>query len=268
MVTNDFETRYEWLRPAQLIERKKECPLVIMPLGPLEYHGPHLPLGTDALNATAVAHACCRKLGKGVVMPTLFAGTERERDPQLVEALGFKPGSYIVGMDFPSRLWNSHYFPEEVFALMVAAELDILVGQGYHDLFIVNGHGATNHGEVLRRLCVVYRNTRGVRIDFCLSYPQDIFDAGLGGHADIVETSMLAHYRPESVDLDTLPPQEIPIHYQDFSIVDGPGFSPHYDRDHVVRTDPREATAERGKAWFDQVVNETVTKIENFLKQG
>jgi hypothetical protein len=32
----DFETRYEYLRPGQLIERRDVCPLVIVPVAPLE----------------------------------------------------------------------------------------------------------------------------------------------------------------------------------------------------------------------------------------
>ena len=54
----EFETRYEWLRPGQLRQRRDQCPLVFVPVGPLEYHGPHLPLGVDAINCTQVAHAC------------------------------------------------------------------------------------------------------------------------------------------------------------------------------------------------------------------
>jgi hypothetical protein len=103
----EFETRYEWLRPGQLIARREQCPLVIVPVAPLEYHGPHLPIGTDPINCGMVAHACCRKLGKGVVLPTIMTGTERERGPAIVESLGFAEGEFIVGMDFPS--WRRNF---------------------------------------------------------------------------------------------------------------------------------------------------------------
>ena len=102
-----FETRYEWLRPGQLRARQTECPLVLFPLAPLEYHGPHMPMGTDPINAGCVAHACCKELRRGVVRPTMFLGTERERDPDTLESLGFKRDQYIVGMDFPARQWSS-----------------------------------------------------------------------------------------------------------------------------------------------------------------
>jgi len=50
------------------------------PLGPLEWHGPHLPLGVDALNAEAVAWRVAQEVG-GVVLPALYVDTERERPP-------------------------------------------------------------------------------------------------------------------------------------------------------------------------------------------
>ena len=77
-------------------------PLIIVPVAPLEYHGPHMPVGTDPINASQVSHACCKKLRKGVVLPTMFMGTEREHGPACVESLGFEPGKYVVGMDFPT----------------------------------------------------------------------------------------------------------------------------------------------------------------------
>ena len=104
-------------------EERFQCSLILFPLSPLEYHGPHMPVGVDAINASRIAHECCRRLKKSVVRPTLTIGTECEREPELLESLGFDQGSYIVGMDFPSRLWNSHYMREEIFAIVLAEEL-------------------------------------------------------------------------------------------------------------------------------------------------
>jgi creatinine amidohydrolase len=260
----EFETRYEWLRPAQLVERRSVCPLVIVPVGPLEYHGPHLPVGVDAINCTRVAHAACRKLQKGVVLPTMTMGTERERRPAQVESFGFEPGTRIVGMDFPGRLWNSHYLPEEVFALHLAAELRILIGQGYRYIYIANGHGAVNHGAAINRLCVELSNTTPAKLAYRLTLPQKVLD-GRAGHADAVETSLLMHYNRDSVDCGALPPRDVPIRTSDFSIVDGPGFTPQYHRDHVVRDDPRDGTAEQGAEYFNQTVNELAADVERLI---
>lgn len=261
-----FETRYEWLRPGQLNARKAQCPLVLFPLGPLEYHGPHMPLGTDPLNAAFVAHACCRRLGKGVVLPTMYVGTERERDPDMLESLGFKRDDYVVGMDFPSRQWNSHYLPEEVFALVVASELRCLIRQGYTYIFIVNGHGAFNHNAVLKRLCIELSNTTSAQVDFAIGVPEQAAAAGAIGHADIAETSLVMFYNQAAVDVGTLPPKDVPLKYVDFSVVDGQGFiASKPDRLVPKEFDPRDSDPQIGKLHFETTIAEICGKIERLV---
>jgi creatinine amidohydrolase len=92
------------MRPEEIIEERERLPLIYLPIGPLEWHGPHLPLGTDPLHAREVAIGLAKKLG-GVVLPPYFIGTERERKPEMLESIGFKKKEWIVGMDFPE---NSH----------------------------------------------------------------------------------------------------------------------------------------------------------------
>src|SRR5215472_5306080 len=48
-------------------------PIVIVPVGALEAHGPHLPLGADQLQAEATAMAIADRLG-ALVAPTLAYG--------------------------------------------------------------------------------------------------------------------------------------------------------------------------------------------------
>ena len=183
----------------------------------------------------------------------------------MIESLGLPPGSYVVGMDFPTRLWNSHYLPEEVFALVLRAELAILIGQGYRYVFVASGHGAVNQQETIARLCIEFQNTTPARLDHDLAICREAVETGLAGHADIVETSLLMHYQPGSVDLATLPPREVPIRYQDYSVVDGAGFSTNYHPQHLVRYDPRDATAAKGRKWFEDCVQELTTRIEQWL---
>lgn len=263
----EFETRYEWLRPGQLKERQAQCPLILFPLGPLEYHGPHMPLGTDPLNATFVAHACCRRMGRGVVLPTMFVGTERERDPDMAESLGFKRDEYVVGMDFPSRQWNSHYLPEEVFALIVAAETRCLISQGYTYIFIVNGHGAFNHNAVLKRLCIELSHTTPATVDFAIAFPEEAAATGAIGHADIAETSLMMHYNESAIDLSTLPPKNIPLKYTDFSVVNGQGFiASEPDRLVPKEFDPRDANPQAGKGHYEKILAEVCAKIERLIE--
>ncbi len=42
---------YEELCPAEFQERLQACPVAYLPLGTLEWHGPHLPLGADGIQS-------------------------------------------------------------------------------------------------------------------------------------------------------------------------------------------------------------------------
>ena len=120
---DDVETRQiALLRPDQIVQEIERCPLVYLPVGPLEWHGPHLPLGVDALNAEKVAQLSAQKTG-GLVLPTFYWGTERERSPEMLKWLGFEGDEWIVGMDFPANALPSMYAAEEVFALLIREQL-------------------------------------------------------------------------------------------------------------------------------------------------
>jgi creatinine amidohydrolase len=261
------EVRVQFLRPRELIKERAKVPLLYLPVAPLEWHGPHLPLGVDALNAEQAALAAAVRTG-GVVLPTLYSGTERERPPAMLESLGFRRDEYVLGMDFPRAkgLYRSFYFPEEIFALTVRAWLEQGIEHGYQYVYIVNGHGAFNHNEVLKRLCLEFSNTRGpVRVAYSLAFPEEEIAKAAIGHADAAETALMMHLDRDLVALDRLPPPGKKLKYADYSIVDSGGFSGSPGAGHTVpdRTDPRRrANAARGKKMFDQTVNELVAKVK------
>ena len=268
---NDREIRFEFLRPAQLKAELARCPLVFLPVAPLEYHGPHLPVGMDPINATQCALEACRRFGMGVVMPTLYMGTERERPDWMLESLGFHKGDWVVGMDFPTATWKSQYYQEHLFGLMVASTVEMLISQGYKVIVIVNGHGALNQRETLDRLAKHYSHTTDTTVIWKLALTLDVSEKNVG-HADVFETSLMLYYEKELfggekiVDLSELPPRSVPIHYLDFSIVDGPGFSENPAAGRVVQDDPRDATPEKGRRIFEDTVKTYLKVAEQALK--
>jgi creatinine amidohydrolase len=82
------EVRYHLLRPDQVVSRRNECPVVYIPIGNLEWHGVHNPLGADTLQAEGLAVLCAQK-GGGLVFPSLYYGESR------VE--------HLVEVSFPDR---------------------------------------------------------------------------------------------------------------------------------------------------------------------
>lgn len=260
MNDDNREVRLERLRPAEINQELERSPLAFQPIGPLEYHGPHLPVGTDPLVATECALEACRRLGRGVVFPTLFWGTERERPDWMLESLGFERGDHVVGMDFPTATWQSHYAPEHLFGIVVASRLEMMIRGGYRVIVIVNGHGATNHLLTLERLSIHYSRTTPCRVTGIEPVPIEPPEGGFGGHADAWETSlMLAIQEKVScgrplVDLGALPERQVAIHYPEYSVVDGRGFSRHPDPDRIVHDDPRDACAKDGGRYLEEQV--------------
>jgi creatinine amidohydrolase len=272
MADTGREIRYEWLRPEELLAERGRCPLVFLPVAPLEYHGPHLPLGVDAINATRVAREACRSLGKGVVYPTVHAGTDGDRQAWMLESLGLPRDSLVVGMDFPTARWKSHYAPDHVFALLLANEIEGLIAHGYRVVAVVNGHGAASQQETIRRLCDHYTRRTGTVVAGELAFPGDLDLVNLAGHADRFETSLMLHYqagkedaRSDAVDLSRLPDRSTPIRYPDFSVVDGPGFTRDPPADRVVREDPRDATRELGARLCGEAVDKILAMVRTAL---
>ena len=66
-----------------------EAPLLVVPLGSVEQHGPHLPLTTDTAIADAVARAAVPSLGGALLAPALAYGASGEHE-------GF-PGTISIG---------------------------------------------------------------------------------------------------------------------------------------------------------------------------
>jgi creatinine amidohydrolase len=240
------EVQMERMRPAEIVAEMKARPVVFLPVGPLEWHGPHLPLGTDPMIAHGVARRVASQVG-GVVLPALFVGTERERSPELLQHLGFKGDEYMVGMDFPANILKSLYYREEFFSLVVRETLDLLVQQGYRLIVILNGHGAENQLNTLGRLSAEFTGRGPARVFYISAWTESDQEVA-SGHAGAGETSHVMAMYPGLANLSTLPSMDKPLRNVDWAIVDGATFEGHPTPDFTTRDDPRDgASAERGE---------------------
>ena len=246
--------------PDEVAAARERNGLVLLPLAPLEWHGPHLAMGCDNL----LAHAFARRLARELqcpYFPPLFVGTERERNPNMLESLGFSRNAFIEGMDFPANSVASAYFREEVFAAVVRDAMHILFTRlRFARVVIVNGHGADNQRAVLDRLCrefnTGYEPKRVIWV--YPGFPRSLV-AGSIGHAASDETSMLEATWPGSVDLSKLPSAG-KLRNVDYAIVDGETFDCAPTPDHTLREeqDPR---VHFDPAWGNQQVEQAAREV-------
>lgn len=262
------EVRIAYLRPREIAARLRKAPVVFVPFGPLEWHGPHMPYGTDALNAEATALAVAAKTG-GLVWPTQFWGTERERRPEQLRSLGFPATKYVVGMDFPRNIIPSSYCPEEVLALLAREILTEVMNLGAKLAVIVNGHGAENQIATLQRLAIEFTNETPLEVHFRIAAPMQAITVGSGGHADAGETSLMMHLHGNCVDLKELPPKSRRMKYTNYAVVDGPGFDSRPGNTGYLgrKDDPRFAASARlGHKGHALAVKEIAAEVKKLLK--
>ncbi|MCK4965706.1 creatininase family protein [bacterium] len=72
-ITNELSpsVQMQFMRPGQLEEAARKFPVVYVPFGCIEWHGKHLPLGTDAIKAHGILVKTAEKYG-GIVYPPVY----------------------------------------------------------------------------------------------------------------------------------------------------------------------------------------------------
>jgi creatinine amidohydrolase len=160
----------------------------VIPLGIIEKHGPHLPLGTDLYEAREIAFTAAAK-EYAVVFPPYFTG-------QIFEAK-HQPGAIAYSNDL---MWK-----------MLEETCGELSRNGLKKIVLLNGHGGNT--SFLQYFCqsqlasqkdyvvVLFRPEPDPEIQKEI---QSLKKAGLDGHAGEEETSMMSYINPALVDQEAL----------------------------------------------------------------
>ncbi len=256
-----------YLRPGQIIQRLDEVPVVYVPIGPVEWHGPHMPFGTDPLIAETVALRVCRQTG-GVVWPTLHWGSASLRSPEESKKLfGPKLDQYTWSVEFPDITLKSAYSSEEMLAMIVRETVREISMMNPKLILILSGHAAGAHIRTLERIALE-ENIKGggpkvmVRGAWA-DTPVD--SAREGGHACAGETSQMM-YMTNSVALDALPALPAKIEYWSTGVVDdwsGSGTN-GYTVNEVA--DPRtKSSVQFGEEITSRAVDDIVSQVKRTL---
>lgn len=203
------ETRIARMRPQEIARRREACPVAYVPLGTLEWHGLHNPLGADGLQAEELALRCARLSG-GVVFPTVYYGESRagsllETDPNLGKGVAERLGLMDGQLDAARQPYTDfqqieHYQHHLVHLLAEAASYGFKLA-----VFVVGHYPLLDHARaaILSYNQWAYDKTwdkmnAWAFADFQLLgdlYPRP------GDHAGAWETSHLLASDPETVDM-------------------------------------------------------------------
>jgi creatinine amidohydrolase/Fe(II)-dependent formamide hydrolase-like protein len=196
------------LTASQIAALDRERTLFILPVGMLEQHGPHLPIGADTLAVVYEANGAARRVARDlagwsiVMMPAVNygqSGANRLGDQR------YHPGTYSIR--------------QATLRSLIADIGAQLAENRFKWIFVTNGHGAPTHNIALNEACDFVSETYGVtmlhlsalfRADPTIQAigntitarhfsAEEITSFGMDVHAGVSETSGMLAVRPDLV---------------------------------------------------------------------
>lgn len=164
----------------EIEERINDKLLVILPIGSVEEHGPHLPLNSDSTQAIYVAEEIAKRCDS-LILPPIYYGYTELKDYRGTISISF------------NTIYN-----------LVYEIISKVVEDGVKNILIISGHASTIHMAAIRAAANEVVNREPVKIMFLSDYdiayelrsklvPAD------DSHAGIIETSRMMAIRPELV---------------------------------------------------------------------
>ena len=161
--------------------------LVVLPWGATEPHNYHLPYLTDSLlshNISVEAAVAAKKQYdvNCMVLPPISLGSQNpgQRDLKFCLHVRYETQKAIL-TDIVSSLY----------------------AQGFRRMLLINSHGGNCFKNMIRDLATEYPDFIIALSDSFNVLPKNDYFEEDGDHADEFETSIIMHYHPELVDLDS-----------------------------------------------------------------
>ena len=241
MSADTAAVQVELLLPHEIDAALAVRPVVYVPLGSIEYHSHHLPVGLDGLNA----HGVCTRaaLGSGgLVLPTLYVG---------------------VGGGHTTYPWTIMAATATPLEELLAQTLRRLADFGVRLAVLFTGHFADEQLALVDAVAARW-NVSGDTAMRALALSVDRADTPLTpDHAGVFETTLLSALRPDLVQLDQIPldaDQPAP------DPADATGYDHRHDPAHplwgVMGPDPRGYDPAKARTLLEAVVAWTRAQVD------
>jgi len=176
--------RYQELRPAQFDEAIRNMPVCYVPVGSIEWHGEHMPLGVDTFRAVMTLEAVAERFG-GIVYPPIYTGI---------------PGE--VAWDRELYDYDANVMiTDKVFRALMEDIVGRLKGAGFRGIIMLTCHHPHTQPTILKELAAEHSD------ESCRIWGEcDPVLGGLykGDHAGYGETSFMLHRHADKVNVELL----------------------------------------------------------------
>lgn len=249
-MSDQLEYRYSRLTWPELKDAVKRQPVVILPTGSTEQHGPHLPLDTDVFLAESICLEVGRKLPDRVlILPAIAYGLN------------------LHHIDFPGTI---HIEPETFIAFCTDIAKSVAY-HGFQKILLVNGHGSnTPLIDLVARKTVLATQSLCAAVNY-FSFAVDAFkqvrETEVIAHADEMETSLYLYLAGDRVRMDrAVADNDVAGRFLSSDSTSQVRFNDYWGRwtKTGVHGDPRPATAEKGRIIFDAAVDGLCGLVEEW----
>ncbi len=234
----------EEMTPAEFGAAMEEKPVVILATGILEWHGDHLPLGTDALKMRGIAERLAEEAG-AILLPQNWFG--------------------VVGYD---EMLGTITFSKDLVKRVLAEFFENLEKMGAKLIVLLTGHYGPYQVETITEAADEYTARSSVRIIAQPEYEGVDFSAFPceADHGDIYETSLMMAVRPDLVQMAEYRSEvEIPYTYE---YRENPwGFKSPRGTYCFSDDLPRQASPELGERLREAIVAHLSRRIDQELSQ-
>lgn len=235
---------------------EKDGSILIIPVGSIEQHGPHLSVATDIICADGLARTAAEEVDDVPVLvtPPVWMGVS----PHHLNLGG------TLSLEFTTMV------------AMLENIMDTGLDNGFDAVLLINGHGGNRSALGGATKTVGPRHHPDVEVlsvtYFGMAEPiaQELRDSDVGGmnHGGELETSLMMHLRPDLVNEDRIDARYLdePYSHAYDGMFEKGSLSVYRSEEEYSETGavgaPEHASAEKGEAIFEFLVSEFVSMTE------
>jgi len=237
----------DWMRLTGPDFERAVKKIAILPIGSVERHGDHLPLGTDVIIPQWIAERVAQRVEGALLLPPIPYGSSK--------TLSRFPGTIDVDAD--------------AFRRYVESVLVEIARNGFKAILIINGHGGNTTALQFAAKEAAFRTDAAIVVinwwsDVAQDKRLELFPKESWGHAGADETAAVMHIAPDTVRMEFA--RDNPKLYPTIRL-----YYRRFEEEELFPVPltgiPKEASPERGREFLKAVVEEIVRIANDVIKK-